>query len=62
MHFVYSFSNGNDTAAVVEYWQHYPHHKRSKTAQQILRKTGSFAQAHVGHKQQWGGGDVLAEV
>jgi hypothetical protein len=41
-HFVYNFCNGNDRAAVVEYWQHFPHHKRSETAQQILRKNSSI--------------------
>jgi hypothetical protein len=46
-HFVYSFCNGNDKAAVVEYWQHYPDRKRSETAKQILRKTCSFPQANV---------------
>jgi hypothetical protein len=62
-HFVYGFCNGNDRTAAVEYWQHYPHSRRSKTAQQILRKTGSFPQANARHEQQWcGEGDIQIAV
>jgi len=62
-HFVYGFCKENDRTAVVEYWQHNPHCKRSETAQQILWKTSSFPHANAGHEQQWGGEcDVLVEV
>jgi hypothetical protein len=52
MHFVYGFCSGNDTAAVVEYWQQYPlrrvpYCKTFENVYRTLRETGSFPQANV---------------
>jgi hypothetical protein len=64
----YSFCSGNGGAAVVEYWQRYPHcrivHlKTFETIHIILREIGSFPQANAEHEQQQcGEGDVLAAV
>jgi hypothetical protein len=47
MNFVYGFCNGNGMAAVVEYWQRYPHCNTTGKVRIIPREIGSFPRANA---------------
>jgi hypothetical protein len=67
MHFVYSFCNGNSTAALLEYQHRYlhhsiPHHTIFDTMYRILKQTGLFPQATAEREQWHGEGSILDAV